>query len=91
RTISGFGKQVTGINYVGTSDNLVSSCGDKAVRMYQAANGKNYRTLNGAENYLYTIAVTRNEELVISGGQNGIVRVWDGKTGKLLNSIKPVE
>lgn len=91
RTISGFGKQVTDLDYIGVGDKLVSSCGDKAVRMYTTSNGSNYRSLSGAENYLYSIAVTQNEELVISGGQGGIIRIWDAKTGKLLNSLKPVK
>jgi len=91
RTISSFGKQVTDLKYIGTSDNLASSCGDKLVRFYQAGNGRNYRNFSGAENYLYSVAVTRGEELVIGAGQNGVVRIWDGKNGKIRHSIKPTE
>ncbi len=91
RTISNFGKQVTDLKYIGTSDNLASSCGDKIVRLYQAGNGRNYRNFSGAENYLYCVAVTRGEELVIGAGQNGVVRIWDGKKGSIRHSIKPVE
>ncbi len=91
RTISGFGKQVTDLKYIGTSDNLASSCGDKLVRFYQAGNGRNYRNFSGAENYLYTVAVTRGEELVIGAGQNGVVRIWDGKNGQIRHTIKPAE
>ena len=89
RTISNSTKQVTGLEFVGTSDNLVSSCGDKNVRMFQASSGRNYRNLAGAENYLYAVAVTSNEDYVLGGGQAGIVRIWNGKTGQLLHSLAP--
>ncbi|HBN76349.1 MAG TPA: hypothetical protein DD473_11130 [Planctomycetaceae bacterium] len=89
RTITGFGKQVTGLEYIGVSDNLATCCGDKIVRLYQAGNGRNYRNLSGAQNYLNAFDVTEDESLVIAGGHTGVVRIWDGKSGKLLQTLEP--
>ena len=89
RTITGFGKQVTGLEFIGVTDNLATCCGDKIVRLYQAGNGRNYRNLSGAQNYLNAFDVTEDESLVIAGGHQGVVRIWDGKNGQLLQTLEP--
>ncbi len=89
RTITGFGKQVTGLEFIGVSDNLATCCGDQIVRLYQAGNGRNYRNLSGAQKYLNAFDISEDESLVIAGGHGGVVRIWDGKTGQLLQTLEP--
>ncbi len=90
RTITSFGKQVTGVKYIGVGDNLATSSGDKTVRMVTASNGRNYRSMSGSQHFLNTVAVTDDEGLVIAAGHDGVVRIWNGKDGKLLHTLEPV-
>ena len=57
--------------------------------MHLTTNGSNYRNLSGSTDYVYSVAGSRDESIVIAGGEDGILRVWDAKTGKLLNSFNP--
>ncbi|MCG6157989.1 c-type cytochrome domain-containing protein [Rubinisphaera margarita] len=91
RTITSFGKQVTGVKYIGVSDNLATSSGDKVVRMVTASNGRNYRSMSGSEQFLNAVAVTDDEGLVIAAGHDGVVRIWNGKDGKLLQTLPPAK
>ncbi|MCA9111413.1 MAG: hypothetical protein KDA52_15780 [Planctomycetaceae bacterium] len=89
RTITSHSKPVVGLRYVGTTDNIVSAAGDKNVMLHTAGNGKNYRTFSGSTDFLHAVVVTRDESLVIAGGEDGIIRVWNGADGKLLTSFEP--
>ncbi|MEW4487553.1 c-type cytochrome domain-containing protein [Thalassoglobus sp. JC818] len=89
RTISNYAKQVTSIQFVGISDNLISCSGDQSAKFHTAENGRNFRTFGGAQDYLYTVLSTDDESLVIAAGEDGIVRVWNGKDGALLQSFSP--
>ena len=89
RTINNYTKQVTSIDYVGVSDNLVSGSGDKNVKFHTASNGRNYRSFGGNNDFVYATLATNDESLVIAAGEDGIVRVWNGKDGKLLHSFAP--
>jgi hypothetical protein len=39
RTIATFRRHVTAVQFIGESDNIVTSCGDKQMRIHNAANG----------------------------------------------------
>jgi WD40 repeat protein len=77
RTIQGFGKEVTSIHFVADSDNVVASSGDKTVQLKNSANGGNAASLGGAADYMYSAAPTGDGKLIIGGGQDSVVRVWN--------------
>jgi WD40 repeat protein len=81
---------VTSIQFLGTSDNIVTASGDKTVRLHQAIDGDNYRTLEGATDYLYSAAATADESLIAAGGEDGVLRIWDAATGKSLATFPPL-
>lgn len=89
RTINNYSKQVTSLAYVGTSDNMISCSGDKTVKFHTASNGRNYRSFGGATDFVYSVYASRDESLVVAAGEDGVVRVWNGKDGKLLQSFEP--
>ncbi|TWT40716.1 WD domain, G-beta repeat [Thalassoglobus neptunius] len=89
RTISNYAKQVTSIQFVGITDNLISCSGDQNAKFHTAENGRNFRTFGGSQDYLYSVLSTDDESLVIAAGEDGIVRVWNGKDGALLQSFSP--
>jgi WD40 repeat protein len=77
RTIQGFGKEVTAVRFVAESDNVVVSCGDNSVQMKNAANGGNVRGFGGATDFVHSCSVSGNGKLVIAGGQDSVVRLWN--------------
>jgi WD40 repeat protein len=82
RTISGFTKEVTAIQFAGLSVNLVASCGDKNVHIKRSDNGGNVRALSGATDYVYNVGVSADGKTIVAGGQDSVVRIWsdDGKS-----------
>jgi WD40 repeat protein len=89
RTISNYSKQVTAISYIGVTDNIVSCSGDTNAKFHNAGNGGNYRTFGGSKDYLYAVSATPDETRVIAAGEEGIVRIWDGKNAQFLFSFDP--
>lgn len=87
--IGGFGKQVTSIQFLGFGANIVSCSGDRSVRFHQSENGGNYRNFGGSGDFNYAVAASNSEKLVVAGGQDGVLRVWNGETGELLQQFSP--
>ena len=89
RTITSHTKPVVGLRFIGTGDNIVSASGDKRVMLHTAGNGKNYRTFSGSTDFLHAVVISRDESLVIAGGEDGVIRVWNGADGNLLKAFEP--
>ena len=72
-----YAKQVTSIGFIGTGGDIVSSGGDKTVRFHHTADGENYRTFEGGTDFMYSAAATGDGSLVVAGGEDGVLRVWE--------------
>ena len=81
KNIELFGKEVTVAAFIGVGDEAVLSGGDGQVLLVKA-NGDKLRSFAGATDYVYASAVTPDGSLVVSGGADGLLRTWDGKSGK---------
>ncbi|MFN9719684.1 MAG: WD40 repeat domain-containing protein, partial [Planctomycetota bacterium] len=82
-----FRKHVTSVRFIGDSDTIVSSCGDRIVRMHTASNGGNIRNFNGATAWLHCVDSTPNLEYLAAGAADGSIRIWNGTNGQLLHTI----
>jgi len=80
----GFRKEVTSIEFLGASDALLTASGDKTVKVA----GQN---LGGIEGFVYTTASSPDGQIIVAGGEDGILRVWDIKDHKLRYSFPPPE
>jgi len=89
RTISNYGKQVTSLKFVGRGSNIISCGGDKTVRYHKTDNGQNFRTFSGGTDYMYSAAATADEKLVVAGGEDGVLRIWNGADGKVIATFEP--
>ena len=89
RTIGGYSKQVTSLRFVGIGENVISCGGDKSVRYHKTGNGQNYRSFSGGTDFMYAAASSRDETFVVAGGEDGVVRLWNGKNGKLVKAFNP--
>ena len=84
-------KEVSVISFVGYSDEILSSSGDKQVGLHQAENGRKIRSFDGAIDLLYSAAASDDGRLIIAGGEDSVLRVWDGTNGKELYQFEPEE
>ena len=89
RTINNYGKQVTAIQFIGATDNLASCSGDTTVKFHTAQNGGNYRGTSIGKNYFQALAVNRDETLLVGGGDDGILHVWNGTNMQALYHFAP--
>ena len=89
RTISTYSKQVTSLNFVGMSEEILSSSGDKRVFLHKASNGGAVREFKGNPDYVYRVASTPDGSLIVAGGEDGVLRVWNGRDAKELATFAP--
>ena len=82
KNIELFSKEVTAAAFIGGGDEAVLSGGDGQVISVKGS-GEKLRSFIGATDYVYAAAAAPDGNLVVSGGADGSLRVWDGKSGKL--------
>ena len=81
KTIDGYNKEITSVAFLDVDETLVTSSGDKSVRL-----GKD--RLDGKE-FVYTTALSQDGALVVAGSQDSKVRVWTAKDKKLVKTFDP--
>ena len=89
RDMQGHTKQVTQLLFVGKTPQFLTVSGDSTVRMWNAENGGNVRQYPGATDYLYAVGCSSDGTVVAAGGEDGIVRIYNGTTGALLKAALP--
>ncbi|MFP6878400.1 MAG: c-type cytochrome domain-containing protein [Roseibacillus sp.] len=82
KTETGFKKELSAIAFLGTSDNIVMGGGDKVVK----AAGQN---LAGIDTFIYGIAVSADGATIVTGGENGVLRIFRSSDRKQLHSFPP--
>ncbi len=82
KNIEGFGKEITAAAFIGVSDEAVLGAGDGQVVVVKAS-GEKVRSFSGATDYIYASAATPDGGVVLAAGADGVLRAWNGKTGKL--------
>jgi WD40 repeat protein len=83
KNIEGFSKEVASISFIGATDQALTSSGDSQVRIVRE-NGENVRTFGGATDYMYSASATPDGKVVVAGGQDSVLRVWNGGDGNVL-------
>lgn len=88
RTIAGATKEVTSLCYVGATDQFVATSGDNLVRLV-AEGGNTVRSFPGPTDFVYSAAVKPDGRVVIAGGQDSVLRVWNGASGAITAAFAP--
>jgi WD40 repeat protein len=89
RTIPAHGKQVTRLVFIGKTPQIATCSGDQTVRFWNVDNGGNTRNFGGGGDFLYAVSVSPDGAVVAAGGQEGVVRVYNGNNGQLLKTLVP--
>ncbi|NNE92135.1 MAG: hypothetical protein HKN23_10845 [Verrucomicrobiales bacterium] len=81
KKVEGYLKEITSVEFVGGTDNVLTASGDKAVKLANAP------LPEAGDTFLHTAASSADGGIVIAGGQDSVLRVWDAKTKKLVQSF----
>jgi len=89
RTIAGHTKQITRLEFIGKTPQFVTCSGDNTVRFWNVDNGGNIRNFGGSNDFLYAVGVSPDGSVVAAGGEEGIVRLYNGANGALVKELLP--
>jgi len=88
KSFGGFKKEVTSVHFLGIGTQAVVSAGDNVVKVVKE-DGEEVRRLPDTSAFMHTSDVTPDGKLAVGGGFDGILRVWEVNTGKLLQKFTP--
>jgi len=89
RTMNGHAKQISRLVFVGKTPQIVTCSGDQTVRMWNVDNGGTIRQFGSTSDYLYSVGVSPDGLIVAAGGQEGILRIYNGNNGQKLRELNP--
>jgi WD40 repeat protein len=82
-------KQVTRLLFIGKKPEFVTCSGDQSVKMWNVDNGGNVRNFGGGTDFLYALGVSPDGAVLAAGGEDGVVRLYNGNTGALVKALLP--
>jgi len=86
KSFGGFKKEVTSVHFLGIGTQVLVSAGDNVVKVVKEDGGE-VRRLPDTGAFMHTSDVTPDGKLAVGGGFDGILRVWEVNTGKLLQKF----
>ena len=89
RTFGNLAKQVTRLMFKGTTSEIVTCSGDPSVRFWNVDNGSGGIAFGGSSDFLYAVSVSSDGKMVAAGGEEGIVRLYNGTNGQLVKALVP--
>ena len=87
RSLPALTKEVTAVRFIGATDNFLAAAGDKTVttRTSEGGTGQAY---TGSTDYVYAVSANTMGTVIVAGGEDGVVRIWDQK-GQPITTFTP--
>ena len=89
RTIAGHTKQISRLQFVGVTPTFITCSGDKSMRIWNVDTGGAVKTFANAEDFLYALASSVDGTIVASGGEAGVIYIYNNATGALIKKLGP--
>lgn len=75
QNITGWDKEITALHWLGATDTLVTTAGDGRIRLITSS-GKEVKVLPSTPDFQNTLALTPEGHWLLTGGQDGTLRLW---------------
>jgi|JI6StandDraft_1071083.scaffolds.fasta_scaffold02098_11 WD40 repeat protein len=86
KNVEGWDKEVTALHYLGSGDLAATTSGDAKLRLINSDGGE-VKVLAGAKDFMNTLSSTHTGDILVAGGEDGILRVWDVLSGKEIRAF----
>ncbi|KAJ8930726.1 hypothetical protein NQ314_016455 [Rhamnusium bicolor] len=73
--------------YNDDTGHIYAGCGDNSIYVFDIESRKILKTLSKHKDYIHCLTTNGND--LISGGEDGLVNIWDMRTYKISNKIEP--
>ncbi|MFZ2277091.1 MAG: c-type cytochrome domain-containing protein [Prosthecobacter sp.] len=83
RKIEGWTKEVTSLQFIGATNQIVTSAGDNRIRIV-TDDGTEVRAMANLPDFMQAAVSAPNGSAIIGGGEDSILRVWDGAGKELV-------
>jgi WD40 repeat protein len=83
KKIEGWTKEVTSLQFIGATNQIVTSAGDNRVRIV-TDEGAEVRSMANLPDYMQASVSNPTGDTVVAGGEDSVLRMWDGTNGKEL-------
>ncbi|QIF05904.1 c-type cytochrome domain-containing protein [Roseimicrobium sp. ORNL1] len=83
KKIQGWTKEVTSLQFIGATSKIVTSSGDNLVRIVNDS-GSEVRAISRLPDFMQSAASTPDGAVIVAGGEDSVLRIWDGASGKEL-------
>jgi WD40 repeat protein len=83
KKIEGWTKEVTSLQFIGATNQILTSAGDNLVRIV-TDEGAEIRAISKLPDFMQAAATTASASVIIGGGEDSQLRVWDKTDGREL-------
>ncbi|HEX3997686.1 MAG TPA: c-type cytochrome domain-containing protein [Pirellulales bacterium] len=81
--------EITSISFIGNTDHILTSSGDHTVRIHRTSSDRDVRAFKEGASFMHAAAATSDGKLILGGGHDGILHIWNGETGYPVLLLEP--
>ena len=87
KTLTGHSDSVQSVVYSPDGRYLASGSGDKTIKIWEVATGKQLRTLTGHSDTVSSVVYSPDVRYLASGSNDKTIKIWEVATGKQLRTL----